>query len=213
MTPTVETLVRATAPARGKVLHALLRPLTLKCPDTAAHAVSCARYARALATQLRLPPAETETIGVAALLHDLGKIGIPDSILQKPAPLTDAEWCSMRRHPVLGHRALSNIDRFSDVLPLVLHHHEHFDGSGYPDGLQGEDIPLGSRIILVIDAFDAMTTDRPYRQRMPIAIAAEELVRCSGSQFDPRVIRAFLPILRVKVRCESMSSDGERPVV
>ena len=101
----------------------------------------------------------------------------------------------MRQHPVLSHRALAQVGGFSSVLLLVRHHHEHFDGSGYPDGLSGEDIPIGSRIILVIDAFDAMTNDRPYRQAMPVADAAKELVRCSGSQFDPRVVRAFLLIL------------------
>jgi putative nucleotidyltransferase with HDIG domain len=153
-----------------------MRLQAMKSPDTAAHAARCAQYARALAEQLRLPPAEIEAIREAALLHDLGKIGIPDSILRKPASLTEKEWQSMGQHPVLSHRALAQMGGFSRVLPLVRHHHEHFDGSGYPDGLSGEDIPIGSRIILVIDAFDAMTNDRPYRQAMPIANAAKELL-------------------------------------
>jgi HD-GYP domain-containing protein (c-di-GMP phosphodiesterase class II) len=195
MDVTVKTLARDNAPGGTEVLHGLLRLQAIKCPGTAAHAARCAQYARALAEQLRLPPDEIEAIRVAALLHDLGKIEIPDSILQKPGPLTEKEWQSMRQHPVLSHRALAQLGGFSDVLPLVRHHHERFDGCGYPDGLPGEDIPLGSRIILVIDAFDAMTTDRPYRQAMPIADAAKELVRCSGSQFDPRMVRAFLLIL------------------
>ncbi len=195
MAVTTETLARPNAPGRAEILRALLRLLAMKCPATAGHAGRCAQHARALAEQLRLPPAEIETIWVAALLHDLGKIGIPDSILQKPGPLTKTEWRSMRQHPVLSHAALAEIGGFSGVLPLGRHHHEHFDGSGYPDGLSGEDIPIGSRILLVIDAFDAMTTHRPYRAAMPIAPAAKESVRCSGSQFDPRVVRAFLLIL------------------
>ena len=185
----------ATAAGRGEIVHVLLRLQAMKSPDTAAHAARCAQYARALSEQLRLPPAEIEAIREAALLHDLGKIGIPDSILQKPSSLTEKEWQSMRQHPVLSHQALAQVGGFSSVLPLVRHHHEHFDGSGYPDGLSGEDIPIGSRIILAIDAFDAMTSDRPYRRAMPIASAAKELVRCSGSQFDPPVVRAFLLIL------------------
>ena len=195
MNMTTETLARDDAPGRAEVLHALMRLQATNCPGTAAHAARCARYAGALAEQLKLPPDEIEAIRVAALLHDLGKIGIPDSILQKPGPLTEKEWQSMRQHPVLSHRALAQLGGFSDVLPLVRHHHERVDGSGYPDGLFGEDIPGGSRIILVIDAFDAMTSDRPYRRAMPVADAAKELVRCSGSQFDPRVVRAFLLIL------------------
>ena len=195
MDVTVKTLARNNAPEGTEVLHGLMRLQAIKCPDLAAHAAGCAQYARALAEQLRLPPDEIEAIRVAALLHDLGKIEIPDSILQKPGPLTEKEWQSMRQHPVLSHRVLAQLGGFSDVLPLVRHHHERFDGSGYPDGLSGEDIPSGSRLILVIDAFDAMTSDRPYRRAMPVTDAAKELVRCSGSQFDPRVVRAFLLIL------------------
>lgn len=195
MDVTTEILARATALGRAEVLHALMRLQAIKCSSTAAHAARCAQYARALAEQLRLPPDEIEAIRVAALLHDLGKIEIPDSILQKPGPLTEKEWQSMRQHPVLSYRALAQLDGFGDVLPLVRHHHERFDGSGYPDGLAGEDIPSGSRLILVIDAFDAMTSDRPYRRAISVADAAKELVRCSGSQFDPRVVRAFLLIL------------------
>ena len=195
MDVTVKTLAPDYAPGGTEALHGLLRLQAIKSPGTAAHAARCAQYARALAEQLRLPPDETEAIRVAALLHDLGKIEIPDSILQKPGPLTEKEWQSMRQHPVLSQRALAQLGGFSDVLPLVRHHHERFDGCGYPDGLSGEDIPSGSRLILVIDAFDAMTSDRPYRQAMSVANAAKELVRCSGSQFDPRVVRAFLLIL------------------
>ncbi len=195
MDVTTKTLAPATTAGRAEILHALMRLQAKKSAGTAAHAARCAQYARALAEQLRLPPDEIEAIREAALLHDLGKIEIPDSILQKPGPLTEKEWQSMRQHPVLSHRALAQLGGFGDVLPLVRHHHERFDGYGYPDGLSGEDIPIGSRLILVIDAFDAMTSDRPYRQAMPVADAAKELVSCSGSQFDPRVVRAFLLIL------------------
>ena len=221
MDVTVKTLARDNALGRTQVLHGLLRLQAAKRVGTAAHAARCAQYAQALAQQLRLPADEVKAIKVAALLHDLGKVAIPDSILQKPGPLTEKEWQSMRQHPVLSHQALAQLGGFSDVLPLVRHHHERFDGAGYPDGLSGEDIPRGSRIILVIDAFDAMTSDRPYRRAMPVADAAKELVRCSGSQFDPRMVRAFLLILcglghsrplvltRPGARPDGFSANGE----
>lgn len=192
---TTEILTRASATGEVGIVRAFSRLLAMKCPSTAGHAARCAQYARALANQLRLSSAEIEILGTAAILHDLGKIGIPDSILQKPGPLTKMEWHLMRQHPVLSHTALAETGGFGGVLSLVRHHHEHFDGSGYPDGLSGEDIPIGARILLVIDAFDAMTTDRPYRHKLPVAAAAKELVRCSSSQFDPRVVRAFLLLL------------------
>ena len=221
MDVTVKTPTRDNALGGTQVLHGLLRLQANKDAGTAAHADRCAQYALALAQQLRLPSDEVEAIRVAALLHDLGKVEIPASILQKPGPLTENEWRLMRQHPVLSHRALAQLGGFNDVLPLVRHHHERFDGAGYPDGLSGEDIPRGSRIILVIDAYDAMTSDRPYRRAMPVADAAKELVRCSGSQFDPRMVRAFLLILcglghsrplvlaRSGVRSDGFSDNGD----
>ena len=129
---------------------------------------------------------------LGALFHDIGKIGIPNEILQKPGPLTDEEWVIMKTHPELGERILEPIERLEDVRPIVRACHEHFDGSGYPDGLVGEDIPIESRIILVVDAFHAMTTDRVYRAGLPVEEARRRLIESSGTQFDPRVVQALL---------------------
>jgi len=120
---------------------------------------------------------------------------VPAEVLCKPGPLTEEEWVQMRQHPTTALHILGPIDSTSNAVPAILHHHEHFDGSGYPEGLAGDDIPMASRILLVADAFDAMTTDRPYRKAMPIEAAIEELKRHSGSQFDPVVVDAFLKIL------------------
>jgi HD-GYP domain-containing protein (c-di-GMP phosphodiesterase class II) len=155
-----------------------------------------AAVATAIAEQLGLPRAEVDMIRLAASLHDLGKLAIPEELLQKPAELTTAEWLVVRRHPEIGHRMLESLG----VAPLadwVLHHHERWDGSGYPDGLAGDDIPLGSRIILVADAFDAMMFGRLYRRPLPREEALTEIERCAGTQFDPQVVRAFFAAVGV----------------
>ena len=120
---------------------------------------------------------------------------MPDEVLFKPGPLNEDEWTQMKQHPAAALHVLDQIRSIADATPAILHHHEHFDGSGYPDGLAGEDIPLASRMLLVTDAFDAMTTDRPYRKAMPVEAAIEELKLNSGGQFDPAVVEAFLRIL------------------
>jgi HD-GYP domain-containing protein (c-di-GMP phosphodiesterase class II) len=127
----------------------------------------------------------------AAQLHDVGKIAIPDAILRKPGPLDEQEWSFVRRHTIVGERILSAAPALAEVAALVRSSHERFDGTGYPDSLARDAIPLGSRIIAVCDAFDAMTSERPYRRAMAPADALAELTRCSGSQFDPRIVAAF----------------------
>jgi HD-GYP domain-containing protein (c-di-GMP phosphodiesterase class II) len=129
------------------------------------------------------------------LLHDAGKVGVPERILSKPGPLTAAEWRIMRTHPVIGYQMLENIPFMTTAAEIVRCHHEMFDGSGYPEGLRGEEIPLPARAFSVVDAFDAMTTDRPYRQALPSEHAAAELARMAGSQFDPEVVEVFLPLI------------------
>ncbi|HEV8461346.1 MAG TPA: HD domain-containing phosphohydrolase, partial [Gaiellaceae bacterium] len=124
-------------------------------------------------------------------LHDLGKLAIPEEILRKPSGLTDAERIVLERHPQIGYRMLESLG-VDPIADWVLHHHERWDGAGYPDGLAGEEIPLGARIIFVADAFDAMTSNRLYRDPVPIRQALREVERCSGSQFDPQVVSAFL---------------------
>jgi HD-GYP domain-containing protein (c-di-GMP phosphodiesterase class II) len=130
---------------------------------------------------------------VAALhLHDVGKIGIPDHILMKPASLTDNEWKIMRQHPEKGAKILAPLSGFKEVANAVLHHHERYDGDGYPNGLKGDEIPIESRVIAVVDAFHAIVSTRCYKKGHPLETAYSELKRCSGSQFDPKVVHAFI---------------------
>jgi HD-GYP domain-containing protein (c-di-GMP phosphodiesterase class II) len=127
----------------------------------------------------------------AAELHDVGKVAVPDAILSKPGPLSDAEWGFMREHTIVGDRILSAAPALEGAAKLVRASHERYDGSGYPDRLRGEQIPLGARIVAVCDAFHAMTSDRPYRPALSVREALDELQRCAGAQFDPRVVNAF----------------------
>ncbi|MDH5201005.1 MAG: HD domain-containing protein, partial [Candidatus Bathyarchaeota archaeon] len=127
-----------------------------------------------------------------ALLHDVGKIGVRDFVLHKPGRLNEEEWEEMKRHPVIGFEMLKDIAFLSGAAAVVKSHHEHFNGRGYPEGLSGQQIPLGARIFTVVDAFDAMTSDRPYRKAMPLEAAREEIIANSGTQFDPAVVEAFL---------------------
>jgi HD-GYP domain-containing protein (c-di-GMP phosphodiesterase class II) len=142
-----------------------------------------------------------------ALLHDIGKIGIPDAVLRKPGKLTADEWVIMKTHPVIGYKVLKNIKFLEEASQIVLHHHEYFTGNGYPDGLKGEAIPIGSRIFNVADTIDAMTSDRPYRKALTLEIAAVELTRFSGQQFDPAVVDAFQSIDLAKWQYEKDSID------
>jgi HD-GYP domain-containing protein (c-di-GMP phosphodiesterase class II) len=130
-----------------------------------------------------------------SLLHDLGKIGISERILLKPAALTPEERGVIELHPRIGHRLVERVEALEPIADAILHHHERWDGGGYPDGLAGEDISLEARIICVADSFSAMTADRPYRRRMPLDEACAELERCAGTQFDPRVVDAFRVVL------------------
>jgi putative two-component system response regulator len=143
---------------------------------------------------------DLKRLELGALFHDIGKIGIPSRILAKPGPLDDEEWRVIRTHPELGARILEPIDRLADVRPIVRHCHEHYDGSGYPDAIKADEIPIESRIILVVDAFDAMTTDRPYRKALPVAEACRRLVEAAGRQFDPKIVETFLGTLGQRAR-------------
>lgn len=182
----------------GKIRDAvvsLVSALAAKDPVTRDHTERCSWYTAELAAELGLGEEEASVVRLASLLHDIGKLVVPVEVLCKPGPLTEEEWVQMRQHPTTALHILGSIDSTSNAVPAILHHHEHFDGSGYPEGLAGDDIPMASRILLVADAFDAMTTDRPYRKAMPIEAAIEELKRHRGSQFDPVVVDAFLKIL------------------
>ncbi|TAK33916.1 MAG: HD-GYP domain-containing protein [Chloroflexota bacterium] len=175
-------------------LLALSAALDSRDSETEGHSQRVVAYSRLIARALDLPEVEILNLAQGALLHDVGKIGIPDSILLKPGPLSEEEWAEMRRHPMLGMRILSNVRFLCGALPVVKHHHERWDGSGYPEGLRGDQIPLGARIFAVADAFDAMTANRPYRKALPCWYAREEIRRCAGTHFDPKVVSAFLSI-------------------
>jgi diguanylate cyclase (GGDEF)-like protein len=186
-----EELKRSTdREARFRAAAALARAVDRRDAFTGSHSERVAAVSAAIAEQLRLPRAEIDLIRLAASLHDLGKLAVPEELLQKPAELTTAEWLVVRRHPQIGHRMLESLG-VAPVAEWVLHHHERWDGSGYPDGLAGEDIPLGSRIILVASAFDAMMFGRLYRRPLSREEAFAEIERCAGTQFDPQVVRAF----------------------
>jgi hypothetical protein len=166
-------------------LEALASALEAKDPYTREHTGRIRDMAVALSVAMKIPAQQRRAVRLGSILHDVGKIGISDSILQKPGPLTDLEWEVMRSHPVVGERMLKGIEFLHDALPVIRHHHERWDGKGYPDGLRGEQIPLGARIVAVCDSFDAMTSNRPYRDAMPAEAACEEILRCAGTQFDP----------------------------
>jgi len=162
---------------------------------TSSHSARVANYVRAIATQLGLSDEETETAVFAASVHDIGKIGVPDHILLKPGKLSEEEFAWIQKYPEWGWMTIRQVEGFQDAALLVLHQHESVDGSGYPKGLRGEEIPLGSRIIAVADSFDALTTNRPYRIALTQQAAVDELMRCSGTQFDAEVVNAFLTTL------------------
>ena len=166
----------------------LLQALAELRPELGPHVDAVMVLAEDVARGLGLAPHVIEQVRQAAQLHDIGKIAIPDAILDKPGPLDDQEWKFIRRHTIIGERIVNAAPALAEVALLVRSSHERYDGGGYPDGLVGEAIPIGSRIISVCDAFDAMTSDRPYRLAMTPHDALAELQRCSGTQFDPEVV-------------------------
>ena len=164
---------------------------------TREHSDEVVRLARGVAMILGLATAKVERIAHAALLHDVGKLGIPHEILHKRGLLTGEEWAVMAEHPVAGERILLRIPELAPIAPIARHEHEHWDGTGYPDGLRGHNIPIGSRIILACDAYEAMITPRPYRPAMSVEAAVAELRSGSGSAYDPEVVEALLDLLGV----------------
>ena len=176
----------------------LIKLIEMKDPYTEGHSEKVSMWSEIVARNLGLNKKEQEEIKLAARLHDIGKISIPDRILNKPGRLNKEEYAEVKKHPGLGADILSNIDRLKKVSRIIRHHHEWYNGEGYPDGLAGEKIPLGSRIINVVDAYQAMISNRPYRKAFPKEKAIAELKRGAGTQFDPEIVRVFIEILNEK---------------
>jgi putative nucleotidyltransferase with HDIG domain len=174
------------------IVGALVGALEAKDEYTPGHAAATMAHAIATARQLELSAEETATVQLAALFHDIGKIGVPEQLLKKAGPLGYAEWREVKDHARIGANMLAKIPSLSSVRPAVLGHHERWDGTGYPDRLKGEDIPLAARIVAVCDAFQAMISPRPYRAARTREQAMAELRRSAGTQFDPRVVEAFV---------------------
>jgi response regulator RpfG family c-di-GMP phosphodiesterase len=190
----VEEATRNLEQAYTQTLEALGAALDSRDVGTESHSRRVHGYSLALAREHGLPTNQMADLAPGVLLHDIGKIGIPDAILLKPGPLTPDEWKVMRSHPEIGKRLIEKIPFLHDAIPVVWCHHEKWDGSGYPQGLAGEDIPLYARIFMVVDAFDAMTFDRPYSKAIPFEAAIAELKRCAGTHFDPRIVESFLRV-------------------
>lgn len=177
-----------------ETIEVLADAIDYRDPYTARHSWRVAKYAEAIACAMKLKTWEVEQINMAGRVHDIGKISITDSIIQKPGGLSEQEFEVIKSHPLTGYNMLYQLKIYRKCAHYVLYHHERFDGHGYPKGIQGDAIPLGARILAVADTFDAMTTDRPYRKALTKEEAVEEIRRCSGTQFDPRVVEAFLNV-------------------
>jgi putative nucleotidyltransferase with HDIG domain len=179
-------------------LEALARTVDAKSPWTAGHSQRVTKMSLEIARALGLSQPEMQVLHRAALLHDIGKIGIPASILDKPAKLDDEEYRLIKEHPRMGARILEPVRAYFEILPLVLQHHERFDGQGYPNGLSGDAISLGARILAVADVYDALVSDRPYRSGWTQHRAIELISQEAGRQFDPLVVEVFLKVLTQK---------------
>jgi len=173
----------------------LRQTVEAKDPYTRGHSDRVSEYSVLIGQKLNLDDKTLHTLKIGGLFHDIGKIGIPDSILLKESKLDDDEYSQIKNHPSIGAHILGDVAMFKDIIPIVLHHHEKFDGHGYPSQLKGEDIPYLARIAAVADTFDAMTSKRSYRNALPLDVVKDEIKRCSGTQFDPAIAEVFLDIL------------------
>jgi putative nucleotidyltransferase with HDIG domain len=196
------------------LLHSLTSAVDAKDAYTCGHSERVAALSKMLARQYGIEDAQVERIYMAGILHDVGKIGVPEAVLKKPGKLTVEEFEQMKKHPAIGARILQDVKQIQDIIPGVLHHHERFDGRGYPDGLSGHNIPLMGRIICLADCFDAMTSTRTYRKAMPLEVTLADIRRCSGTQFDPALTEAFLSIptdkLREILRQQDLTGQDDR---
>jgi putative nucleotidyltransferase with HDIG domain len=177
-------------------LKALARTVDAKSSWTAGHSTRVTNMALKIGSALGLSPKKLDDLHRAALLHDIGKVGIPVAILDKPGALDDEEYDMIKKHPSIGARILEPIASYKEILPMVLQHHERYDGKGYPDGLSGEEIDIGARILSVADVFDAMKSDRPYRKGMALELVIAIITEEAGRQFAPDVVDAFLTVMK-----------------
>jgi diguanylate cyclase (GGDEF)-like protein len=184
------------AGAKSQILLSLMTVLDERDIVTAAHTRRIEILCKEMGLTIKLPQKQLRRLMLLSRVHDIGKVGIPDSILHKEGPLNDEEWKLMRKHPEKGHRIASASTDLFEIADLILKHHERWDGSGYPLGLKGEEIPVECRILSVVDAFDTMTSERPYKKPMTIESTLEELKRCAGTQFEPDMVELFFKVIR-----------------
>lgn len=209
--PEVSTTERTIRQLDEELFVTLCKIIDARDPFVHGHSMKVAEYAVAIATELGLPAERTEDLRRAALLHDIGKVGVSEEILHKPGRLTGEEYRVVRSHAALGAGFVGTCQGLQHLVPLVRHHHERWDGSGYPDGLRGEQIPLEARILAVADAVEAMASDRPYHRAMSLSEIVAEIVRCTGRQFDPIVGGAFIRV--VQLRGDELVINSAREIV
>ena len=196
-------MLQPVAPGERRLVEAL----EAKDPCTRGHSERVGAWARRLGTVLGLPADEIDTLTQAGFLHDIGKIGVPEAVLRKRGALDPDEWALMRQHPVVGAQIVAPFEFFAAGALTIRHHHERCDGDGYPDGLVGEAIPLGARVVAVVDVFDALTSDRPYRAALPREAALEHLRGQAGRTLDARIVTAFLELARELLLAEPNVGD------
>jgi putative nucleotidyltransferase with HDIG domain len=178
-----------------ELANSLAGAIDAKDPYTKGHSTSVSRYSEALARAINLPEDQVQKIKLGALLHDVGKIGIPENVLKKPDKLSDEEWAIMKQHPVIGaEKVLQPNESLRDLIPIVKYHHEHVDGTGYPEHLKGDQIPLSAKIVAVADAFHALVSDRPYRKGLGLDVACDILLQGAGKQWDSDLVNKFIQI-------------------
>lgn len=216
-------LEQAVVDRTNGLLEGMVAALDYRDTETQWHSRRVSMYSKAIAEAIGVAGAELKVIEQGALLHDIGKIGVRDSILLKPGPLTPEEWVEMKMHPDIGYRMLINIPYLKDASHIVHQHQEKFSGEGYPQKLQGQNIVLGSRIFVIADTLDAITSDRPYRKGQPLEVAKKEIERVSGTQFDPDLVKVFMGLpdstwLDIRTHVERLEEEdkqrwaSERPI-